>query len=231
MKILLTTLLSFLLIQPSAWAEPHTDPDEKLVKQERVVIEVEKEIDNQKDPSSKTQNFDKLFELVSKKIEAKAGDNLTDEERTELREGLLEAKEALREIDNITIGVGGDTNVLEMMIGMVAVILIFGGPLLIVAIALYSSYKKRRLTHQTINNYMESGKDIPAEIMAGLQKQSDPKSNLHKGVVLLGVGLGIFVCFTLIGTMEAGAFGLIPLFIGLAQLLVWKLENKNDLDT
>ena len=67
--------------------------------------------------------------------------------------------------------------------------------------------------------------------MEGLQKQSDPKSSLHKGVVLIGVGLGIFICFTLIGAMEAGAFGLIPFFIGLAQLLVWKLENKNGLDS
>ena len=229
MKILFATLLSLLLIQSSVWAEPPAEPAETTDQQELVVAEAEESTEDE-EKSSKEKKFDRIFDLISKKIETEAGDELTDEERAEIHEGLMEAKEVLKDIDEINIDVGGNASFMEMLVGMMAVILIFGGPLLIVAIVLYSSYKKRRLTHQTINSYVQSGKDIPAEVMEGLQKQSNPKSSLHKGVVLIGVGLGIFICFTLIGAMEAGAFGLIPFFIGLAQLLVWKLENKNGLD-
>ncbi|MCV6604368.1 MAG: DUF6249 domain-containing protein, partial [Porticoccaceae bacterium] len=65
------------------------------------------------------------------------------------------------------------------------------------------------------------------EVLQGLQKQQDPKSNLHKGLVMVGVGLGIIGFFTIVGATPGMGLGLIPLFIGLAQLLVWKLESKD----
>ncbi len=112
------------------------------------------------------------------------------------------------------------------MIALTAILFTFGTPIMIIAAVLYSSYRKKRLMHETIDQYVTSGKDIPDEVLKGLQKEVTPKNNLHRGLVMSGVGLGIFACFAVIGSLEAAAIGLIPLFIGLAQLLIWKLENK-----
>jgi len=40
-----------------------------------------------------------------------------------------------------------------MLIGITAITLIFGSPLLIVAAVLYSNYRKKRFVHDTINQY------------------------------------------------------------------------------
>ena len=147
MKFLFATLLSILLIQPNTWAEPPAEPTDATDKQELLVAEQEQDTKDEggEEESSKEKKFDKIFDFISKKIETEAGDELTDQERAEIREGLLEAKEALQDIDEITIDVGGDASFMEMLVGMIAVILIFGGPLLIVAIVLYSSYRKASL--------------------------------------------------------------------------------------
>ena len=42
---------------------------------------------------------------------------------------------------------------------------------------------------------------------------------------LLGAGIGIVLCFALMGNMTLAYLDLIPLFIGLALLLIWKLEQ------
>ena len=44
---------------------------------------------------------------------------------------------------------------------------------------------------------------------------------------MLGVGAGVFLCFWLMGTTTAAYLALIPLFIGIAQLLIWNLEKHN----
>ncbi|UTW45636.1 hypothetical protein KFE80_01535 [bacterium SCSIO 12696] len=217
---LLAPVLALVISAPLAWAEPEETPVE-----EQIEVALQEE-ESQK--SSKDEKIDRLFDRLTKKLEEEESD-LTEEEREELREGLYDAKEALKELDEINIRVGsdGDTPFMGMLIGLVAVILSLGAPVIIVAIALYSSFKKRRLTHETINNYVSAGKDIPTEVLQGLQRQQDPKSNLHKGLVMVAVGLGIISFFLIAGGDEAIGLGLIPLFIGLAQLLVWKLESKN----
>ena len=218
---LLAPLLALVISAPLAWAEP----EEALVKEQVEVALQEQESKK----SSKDEKIDRLFDRISKKLDEEESE-LSDEEKEELREGLYDAKEALKELDEINIKIGGDgdgPSIPEMFLGLTAIILIFGGPIIIVAIALYSSFKKRRLTHDTINNYVSAGKDIPAEVLQGLQKQQDPKSSLHKGLVMIGLGLGIIGFFAIVDAAPGMGLGLIPLFIGLAQLLVWKLESKN----
>ena len=115
-----------------------------------------------------------------------------------------------------------------MVLGGMAILLIFGTPVMLVAAVLYWGYRKRRLAHDTINQYLASGKEIPEEVMQNLFKDTKPKNNLHKGMVMCGLGFGIFLCFAIIGSMEAASFGMIFLFIGLAQLLIWKLEKDGN---
>ncbi|MGS2722314.1 DUF6249 domain-containing protein [Porticoccus sp. GXU_MW_L64] len=220
MKILIASLLALAVCTPTAWAEQEQTPVEEQV--ETALPEQDRE------KSSKDDKIDRLFERISKKIDEE-NSNLSDEEKEELREGLYDAREALKELEEINIKVGGSDNgpsIPEMFLGLTAIVLIFGGPIIIVAIALYSSFKKRRLTHETIGNYVAAGKDIPAEVLQGLHKQENPKSNLHKGMVMVGIALGLMALGLVTGKNPPIAISMIPLFIGLAQLLVWKLESK-----
>ena len=115
-----------------------------------------------------------------------------------------------------------------LAVGALAIVLIFGMPVMIVVAVLYWAYRRRRLAHETINQFLASGKDIPPAIVENLFREQAPRNNLHKGLVMTGLGVGIFLCFALIGSMKAASVGLIPLFIGLAQLLIWKLERPGE---
>lgn len=115
-------------------------------------------------------------------------------------------------------------------IAVLAIVLIFGTPVMIVAMVLYASYRKRRLAREMASQFLASGQPVPPEVWRGLARDSAPRDNLRNGMVMLALGLGVFLCFWLIGSMPAAYLGLIPLFIGIAQLLIWKLE-KNQKNT
>jgi hypothetical protein len=130
-------------------------------------------------------------------------------------------------------GDGDDGEDVPWWVGIVAslaIVFTLGLPIIIVALILYFAYRRRRLAHETINRYLASGKDVPPEVMQNLFKDagtaaSTPKSNLHKGTVNTGLGLGIIICFYAVGIEFLAAIGFIFLFVGLAQLLIWKLEQ------
>jgi len=118
----------------------------------------------------------------------------------------------------------------KTLIAALSILLIFGTPIMLVAAILYASHRKRRLARDMASEFLASGQPVPAEVWKGLAGDTSPRSNLHKGMIMLGAGAGVFVCFWLIGSMKAAYLALIPLFIGIAQLLIWKLEKprKND---
>ncbi len=249
---LYSVLIAFSLNQP-VWADNHdevTSGEEDGIK---IEISMDEDSDNSEDSEAMTEEElerkikGKVFSIIGTIADAAADaaeDELTEEDKAEIKE---ELKEAMREIEETVEEMEEDHKVvtssddddgifddgisfIEALIPLTAIVFTFGMPIMIVAVVLYSSYRKKRLMHDTINQYVSSGKDIPPEVLKGLQKEATPKNNLHRGLVMSGIGLGIFFCFTIIGSVEAGALGLIPLFIGLAQLLIWKLENKENRD-
>jgi hypothetical protein len=89
--------------------------------------------------------------------------------------------------------------------------------------------KLRRLqtTHETIRRLGELGQPIPHELLAIRDPYSrwSPKHQLHVGAVNVGVGLGLMIMFYAIkpgGWMWA--IGCVPLFVGIAMLIVWRME-------
>ena len=229
-------MLSSVLIVP-AWGETESPGVEN--EDEGLKVEISMDDDSDKrmtEEELETKIKGKVFSIIGDIIEA-ASDDLTDEEKAEIKQDIKDAIAEIKEIeidedDTVTqsrIHVEGDNDSLEFIeagLGAMAIFFIFGTPIMIIAAVLYASYRKKRLMHETINQYVASGKDIPPEVMQSLQKEVKPKNNLHRGLIMSGIGVGIFLCFAIIGSMEAAALGLIPLFIGLAQFLIWKLENK-----
>lgn len=142
-----------------------------------------------------------------------------------------EIKDAVKEKRRVVMHSSDDDGFgfLQAIVAIVAIVFTLGMPIIIVSLIMYSSYRRRRLAHETITQYVSSGKEIPPEIMQNLFKDAGaaqtPRTNLHKGSVNTGIGLGMVVGFSIIDVEFLAAIGFIFLLVGLAQLLIWKLEQ------
>ncbi len=224
MRNLAAVFALFLVLAAPARADNQPPPPAPQSPHAAVQIEINHDSAN---AGNQAQQNKKFSAAISKILDKHT--NLSASDRKDIAD-------ALRNMGPITInasggpGIGGRESSGELAVAMLAIIFIFGSPIMIVAAVLYWAYRRRRLTHDTINQYLASGKEIPPQVMEAMLSERKPKNNLQKGLALCGTGLGIFLCFLLSGSTAAASFGLIPLFIGLAQLLIWKLEKNGNGD-
>jgi len=107
-------------------------------------------------------------------------------------------------------------------------------PLLFVVavITLGLSFQHRRIAmlHRTLAAMIEKGVPIPPELLKMSEPVKPKHSNLHRGLVACGAGLGLMLFLAVFRetSSEQGlwAVGFIPLFIGIGLLIVWKLEQR-----
>ena len=107
------------------------------------------------------------------------------------------------------------------LIAGLAIVLGLGAPIVLIGLILWYKSRKTRLIHETALRLAEKGQAVPPELFMGAEV---PFSDLRRGVVLvaLGLGLGLFM----FQMDKPWSVGLIPLFMGLGYLVVWKLEDK-----
>jgi len=102
--------------------------------------------------------------------------------------------------------------------------------LLLVGTIQYIGLRKDRNKHRTLQLMVEKGAQIPVELITSQKRRG---SDLRRGLVLVGAGLGIslFLLMTK-DARNSGAFGmgLIPALIGAGYLLAWKLEGHKHKD-
>ncbi len=104
---------------------------------------------------------------------------------------------------------------MDDMTGLVAVIMIFGIPLA----AMYTYYRVRRLRTEERLAAIARGVDVP------MQSELSPAAQSRRsGILLTAASLGYMITFALISRYEsdawvAGAFGVIPLTVGLGFFL------------
>ena len=94
-------------------------------------------------------------------------------------------------------------------------------PVMLVGLILWYKARRNALLHETALKLAEKGQPVPHSLFADT---SGPKANLRQGVVLLMLGLGICAALYLSG-IKVWAVGIIPLFMGVGYLIVWKLEG------
>ncbi|GAC1633607.1 MAG: hypothetical protein NVS9B10_29060 [Nevskia sp.] len=107
-------------------------------------------------------------------------------------------------------------------IGLTAVILIFGTPVIIVLAVLRHRARRQQLVNEMVLKLADKGQPIPPEVFLEPVKR---KSELRSAFSLIGAGLGLMGFFWLAGGEEGIGIGLIPLMIGLGQLASWKIEQ------
>ena len=104
---------------------------------------------------------------------------------------------------------------MDDMTGLVAVIMVFGIPLA----GMYTYYRVRRLRTEERLAAIARGVDVP------MQSELSPAAQSRRsGILLTAASLGYMIAFALISRYEhdawvAGAFGIIPLTVGLGFFL------------
>jgi hypothetical protein len=104
---------------------------------------------------------------------------------------------------------------MDDMTGLVAVIMVFGIPIA----AMYTYYRVKKLRTEERLAAIARGVDVPMQLELTPSAQSR-----RSGILLIAAALGYMITFALIARVEqdawiAGAFGVIPLTIGLGFFL------------
>ena len=98
-------------------------------------------------------------------------------------------------------------------------------PLGIAALALNFAWKFQERKHRTIVDLLERGLPVPRELLRSPRREG---SALMRALTLVGVGVGTSAFLGAMFQLEHGlwAAGLIPLAIGVAQLIALKIEPQ-----
>lgn len=106
------------------------------------------------------------------------------------------------------------------LIAGLAIVLGIGAPIALAGLILLYKSRKTRMIHETAIMLAEKGQPVPPELFIGTEM---PFSDLRRGVVLIALGLGL--ALFMFQMEKPWGLGLIPLFMGVGYLIVWKLET------
>ncbi len=176
------------------------------------------------DPDDSDVDVEIHIDQNKSEIAAKVLKKLTEKGIIDSEDVVFETKEPEKKTRSHRGDDGFDESVL---VGIFAVIFIFGMPVFIVAIIGYQNFRKQKLFHESVNMLIERGMDIPPELYEHFEGKAKKTSNLSRGVKLIAIGFGLIVFLAAVKGEEAATLGVIPLFLGIANLLIHKLDSRN----
>lgn len=118
----------------------------------------------------------------------------------------------------------GDNIKKSISLGFLALLLVFGTPVIIVALALYFRYKNRRNRYRVIEKALESGQPIPDEFV----KQNMATDTESKGIKNICLGLGLFIFLWALTNFAIGCIGIIIMCNGVGQYIVARKKRNSD---
>lgn len=108
---------------------------------------------------------------------------------------------------------------------IISVVLFFLTPVVIVWLIGHYSYKKQLVRKDCLRQILEEGKEVPETLFSGTI--NSPEQQMRLGIKLIGVGVGLLLFLSVLGGIALGSIGFIPLCLGLAQVLIWKIDSRN----
>ena len=96
----------------------------------------------------------------------------------------------------------------------------------VVAISLIFRYRTQRLRQELYASFLQKGEPIPAELLPGRAQRGKANADLRRGMVLLLGGIGLSLALCLAHESSNAGVGIIPALIGVAYLVVWKVESR-----
>jgi hypothetical protein len=149
-------------------------------------------------------------------------DDLTEDEKDKIHSALNEIEEG------IEIDVATKTGFFYAILAIMAVSFTLGLPVIVIAIILYYKHRKRRQRDAVIEKFINSGKDVPAELLASWELYPDESdSRLHQGIKLIAVSLGLYLFLHFSVGTDVALIATVPLFLGIARLIIWKISEKS----
>ena len=149
-------------------------------------------------------------------------DQLDESEQKEILEALEQIETGVEiDIDHSGFGPG------KVLVSVVAILSTLGMPFIIIGLILFYKHRKRRQRDLLISKFIDAGKDIPVEILQGSDGSDEPQGNFQRGIMLTGIGIGLLLFLGILVGWDVASVALIPLFIGLARLLIWKLSTQD----
>ena len=149
-------------------------------------------------------------------------DDLTQDEKEQIQSALSEIEEG------IEIDVATKTGFFYAILAIMAVSFTLGLPVIVIVIILYYKHRKRRQRDAVIEKFINSGKDIPVELLASWELNPDESdSRLHQGIKLIAVSLGLYIFLYFFVGADVALIAAIPLFLGIARFIIWKISQKS----
>ena len=107
----------------------------------------------------------------------------------------------------------------------------FLATVLIVWIVVAFRYRSRRDVQATYRAAIERGQELTPELLDRLGESQPKNRDLRRGIILIGVGLGLAVFGVTIGEPDAVrpllASGAFPFLLGVAYLGLWKFSRQD----
>ena len=126
--------------------------------------------------------------------------------------------------------------------------LLFLTPVLLIALIVWYKMRSNRLRNETMLKLAERGVVAPADAIAAVGNPGGPPldalpataplydrakqvraraawSDLRKGIVMLGIGLGL-VFWSMLDDGTPNGFGLVLLFVGVGYIVLWYFEER-----
>jgi hypothetical protein len=131
----------------------------------------------------------------------------------------------------------------DTIIPIVAMLLLFGGPVLLVVILAILHYRnkarRQRNINMNIDKLLAAGRDIPVELLLGEETafiKTQVKGEtvvyernnvlLEKGVKNICVGIGLLIFLTIFLGIKLGSCAFIVIGLGISRLIIWKLSDQ-----
>jgi hypothetical protein len=157
-----------------------------------------------------------LSKAISKLVETE-WDDLDEADKKDILETIKEIE------SGIEVDIDTNTSATEAIVAIVAIMFTLGSPILIIGTILYYKHRKRRQRNALIEKFLDSGQEVPAEIM----ESADLANNtLSRGIRLTAIGLGLYIFLGSFIGWDIATVALIPLCIGIARIIIWKLSDK-----
>jgi hypothetical protein len=112
-------------------------------------------------------------------------------------------------------------------IPLMVLLVFFAAPLSFAGGVFFARYKNYQQLNEALRSLMERGVAVPPELFTPRAPTVPGMSDFRKGLLLIWSGLGaMFLLAIILNGSRAWSLGLIPMFTGLAYLVLWKLECR-----
>ena len=113
-------------------------------------------------------------------------------------------------------------NTREAIIAIVAIVSVFGLPLVVVFIVFFFRYKNRKAKYRLVEQALASGQPLPEHLF----KDTESIDTRSKGIknVFAGIGLFIFL-WAITGEFGLGCIGLLIMFTGFGQVVIYYTQQ------